>query len=134
MVGDLLQRISDHDRIESFLTNSTLNFIFSAFNLVVLGLVLLIYDFRIFAIFMVSSILYIMWIFIFLRKRKEIDFHRFLEMAYHQTTLIELIQGMQEIKLQNSARKRRWQWSTTRESDITRRSFIGSRAHCCSCR
>ena len=111
MVGDLLQRISDQNRIESFLTNSTLNFIFSAFNLVVFGIVLLIYDFRIFGIFIVSSLLYIIWILVFLRRRKEVDYHRFQELSAHQTTLIELIQGMQEIKLQNSSRKRRWQWS-----------------------
>lgn len=111
MVGDLLQRISDQDRIESFLTNSTLNFIFSSFNLLVFGVVLLIYDFRVFAVFLIASIIYVLWILIFLRRRKEVDYHRFQELAYHQTTLIELIQGMQEIKLQNSARKRRWQWS-----------------------
>lgn len=111
MVGDLMQRISDQDRIESFLTNSTLNFIFSSFNLIVFGVVLLIYDFRVFAVFLISSIIYVLWILIFLRKRKEVDYRRFQELAFHQTTLIELIQGMQEIKLQNSARKRRWQWS-----------------------
>lgn len=111
MVGDLLQRIRDQDRIEQFLTNSALNFIFSAFNLLVFGIVLLVYDFRVFAIFLVSSIIYIAWILIFLRRRKEIDYHRFQELSLHQTTLIELIEGMQEIKLQNSAQKRRWQWS-----------------------
>ena len=111
MVGDLLQRIADQDRIESFLTKSTLSFIFSVFNLLVFGIVLLIYDYRIFLIFLLSSILYVAWILVFLRKRKEVDYHRFQELSFHQNTLIELIQGMQEIKLQNSARKRRWQWS-----------------------
>ncbi len=110
-IGDLLQRIADQDRIESFLTNSTLNFIFSSFNLLVFGLVLLIYDYRIFLIFLAASVLYIIWIFVFLKRRKEIDYMRFQELSYHQNTLVELIQGMQEIKLQNSARKRRWQWS-----------------------
>ena len=118
MVGDLLQRISDQNRIESFLTNSTLQFLFSAFNLIVFGLVLLIYDFRIFGIFLASSILYLLWILVFLRRRKELDYHRFQELSAHQTTLIELIQGMQEIKLQNSGRKRRWLWS-----DIQARLF-----------
>ena len=111
MVGDLMQRISDQNRIEAFLTNSTLQFIFSAFNLVIFGLVLLIYDFRIFGIFLIASLLYVIWIFVFLRRRKEVDYRRFQELSAHQTTLIELIQGMQEIKLQNSGRKRRWQWS-----------------------
>ncbi|MCB9266108.1 MAG: peptidase domain-containing ABC transporter [Lewinellaceae bacterium] len=118
MVGDLLQRIADQDRIEEFLTHSTLNFLFSAFNLLVLSIVLLIYDFRIFLIFLVAAIVYVFWIFFFLRRRKEIDYHRFQELSYHQNILIELIQGMQEIKLQNSGRKRRWQWS-----DIQARLF-----------
>ncbi len=118
MVGDLLQRIADQRRIEAFLTNTTLQFIFSAFTLVVLGTVLLIYDFRIFAIFLVAGILYLIWILVFLRRRKEIDYSRFQELSVHQNTLIELIQGMQEIKLQNSGRKRRWQWS-----DIQARLF-----------
>ncbi|MBK6620148.1 MAG: peptidase domain-containing ABC transporter [Saprospirales bacterium] len=111
MTGDLLQRISDQNRIEDFLTNSTLNFLFSAFNLVIFGIVLLIYDVRIFGIFLVASILYVLWILIFLRRRKEVDYQRFQELSAHQNTLIELIQGMQEIKLQNSNRKRRLQWS-----------------------
>ncbi|HQU57990.1 MAG TPA: peptidase domain-containing ABC transporter [Saprospiraceae bacterium] len=111
MLGDLLQRISDQNRIESFLTNSTLSFIFSAFNLIVFGIVLLIYDLRIFSIFLIASLLYAFWIVVFLRRRKEVDYRRFQELSAHQSTLIELIQGMQEIKLQNSGRKRRWQWS-----------------------
>ncbi|MCO6491336.1 MAG: peptidase domain-containing ABC transporter [Phaeodactylibacter sp.] len=118
MTGDLLQRIADQKRIEGFLTNSTLQFVFSAFTLLVLGLVLLAYDFRIFGIFLAASIFYIAWILVFLRRRKEIDYTRFQELSAHQNTLIELIQGMQEIKLQNSGRKRRWLWS-----DIQARLF-----------
>lgn len=118
MTGDLLQRIADQKRIEGFLTNSTLQFVFSAFTLLVLGLVLLAYDFRIFGIFLAASIFYITWILVFLRRRKEIDYTRFQELSAHQNTLIELIQGMQEIKLQNSGRKRRWLWS-----DIQARLF-----------
>lgn len=118
MTGDLLQRISDQNRIESFLTHSTLQFVFSAFNLVIFGLVLLIYDFLIFGIFLAASALYVIWILVFLRRRREVDYHRFQELSGHQTTLIELIQGMQEIKLQNSGHKRRWQWS-----DIQARLF-----------
>ena len=111
IIGDLLQRIGDHRRIESFLTNSTLSIIFSMFNLVVFGIVLLIYDVRIFAIFFIASLLYIGWIFLFLRKRREVDHLRFQELSSNQSTLIELIQGMQEIKLQRSERKRRWKWA-----------------------
>ena len=111
MIGDLLQRISDQRRIEVFLTNSTLNFIFSAFNLVVFGAVLAIYDWQIFTIFLLGSALYTAWIFYFLRRRKEIDYVQFQELSDNHSTLIEFIQGMQEIKLQNSGVKRRRQWS-----------------------
>jgi ATP-binding cassette subfamily B protein len=111
VVGDLLQRIADQKRIESFLTNTTLQFIFSVFTLLVLSIVLLVYDWRIFGIFLVASLLYLGWILLFLRKRRKIDYRRFQQLSDHQTALIEMIQGMQEIKLQNSGRKRRWQWS-----------------------
>lgn len=111
MIGDLLQRINDHRRIEDFLTNSTLITIFSFFNLIVFSIVLLIYNTTIFAIFVMASLLYIGWITIFLRKRREIDFLNFEQLSENRNTLIELIQGMQEIKLQNSEKKRRWQWA-----------------------
>ncbi|MEM9919551.1 MAG: peptidase domain-containing ABC transporter [Bacteroidota bacterium] len=111
MIGDLLQRITDHDRIERFLTNSTLLTLFSFFNLVVFSIVLLIYDVTIFSIFLFASILYILWILIFLRKRKQVDYQNFEQLSENRSALIELIQGMQEIKLQNSERKRRAQWT-----------------------
>ncbi len=111
MVGDLLQRIGDHRRIETFLTNSTLNVIFSVFNLFAFGIVLFIYNITIFLIFFVASILYIIWIVLFLKKREEIDYLRFQQLADNQSNIIELIQGMQEIKLQNSQYKRRSSWT-----------------------
>lgn len=118
MVGDLLQRIADQRRIEAFLTSSTLSFLFSAVNLLVFGLVLWWYDGLIFAVFLGGSLLYVLWILLFLRRRQEVDYLRFQELANNQSNLIELIQGMQEIKLQNSGRKRRWLWS-----DIQARLF-----------
>ncbi len=111
MIGDLLQRIGDHQRIESFLTTSTLSIIFSFFNLIVFGIVLLIYNTTIFAIFTIASILFMLWVIIFLRKRRKVDHQRFEQLAENQSSLIELIQGMQEIKLQRSEKKRRWQWT-----------------------
>jgi len=110
MTGDLLQRIGDHRRIETFLTTSTLNVLFSLFNMLVFGLVLFIYNLTIFFIFLVASILYVFWISIFLKKRAEVDYMRFKQLADNQSALIELIQGMQEIKLQTSEKKRRWKW------------------------
>ena len=111
MTGDLLQRIKDHDRIELFLTNSTLITLFSFFNLLIFGIVLLIYNNLIFLIFLVASIFYLTWVTIFLKKRKEIDYQNFEQLAENRNVLIELIQGMQEIKLQSSEKKRRWQWT-----------------------
>ena len=111
MIGDLMQRIGDHTRIESFLTSSTLNVLFSLVNFIIFGIVLLVYNTTIFLIFLFASIAYLLWIIIFLKKRKEVDYQRFQELSQNQSTLIEMIQGMQEIKLQNSERKRRRLWT-----------------------
>ncbi len=110
MTGDLLQRIGDHRRIEEFLTVSTLNILFSAFTLLIFGTVLAIYSWTIFFIFLIASLLYVGWIFLFLKKRADADYLRFRALSENQSSLIELIQGMQEIKLQNSERKRRYGW------------------------
>lgn len=110
MTGDLLQRIGDHRRIEEFMTVSTLNIIFSAFNLVIFGGVLAVYNLKIFAIFLIASVLYVAWIFLFLKKRADADLMRFRALSDNQGAIIELIQGMQEIKLQNSEQKRRYGW------------------------
>ena len=112
MIGDLLQRISDHRRIEEFLTTSSLSIIFSAFSLVIFSIVLWIYSFLIFAVFAVASILYVLWILAFMKKREKVDFMLFQQRAENQHALIELIQGMQEIKLQNSERKHRYRWAS----------------------
>jgi len=111
MIGDLLQRIQDHERIEQFLTNSTLTALFSFFNLIIFSIILLLYDTTIFAVFFLGSILYILWVAIFLKKRKEIDYQRFEELSEDRSALIELINAMQEIKLQNSEKRRRWKWT-----------------------
>jgi len=109
--GDLLQRIGDHKRIESFLTQSTLSVLLSVLNLFVFGIVLAYYSLQIFTIFLISSVLYVLWIFVFLKKRKEIDYKAFQQMSDNQDSLIEIIQGMPEIKLQGSQLKRRWKWA-----------------------
>lgn len=109
--GDLLQRIGDHDRVERFLTQSSLSAIFSVINLLVFGLVLAYYSGAIFLIFLCSSALYIAWIVLFLKKRKEVDYRAFQQMSDNQDSLIEIIQGMPEIKLQGSQLKRRWKWA-----------------------
>ena len=109
--GDLLQRIGDHKRIESFLTNSSLKLLLSVTSFIVFGIVLAIYSLDIFLIFLASSFLYVGWIFIFLKMRKEVDYRAFQELSDNQDALIEIIHGMPEIKLQGSQLKRRWKWA-----------------------
>ncbi|MCB0640842.1 MAG: ATP-binding cassette domain-containing protein, partial [Phaeodactylibacter sp.] len=111
MTGDLLQRIGDHRRIEQFLTASSLSILFSLFNFFIFGLVLLFYNWVIFLVFLIASVIYVLWLLAFMRKRKVVDNQRFEHLSENQSALIELIQGMQEIKLQNSQTKHRWQWA-----------------------
>ncbi len=110
MIGDIMQRIGDHRRIESFLTTSTLNILFSMVNLVIFGVVLVIYDLTIFMLFVVGSVLYFIWIYLFMKKRRELDFKRFAQLADNQSNLFQLITGMQEIKLNNCEKQKRWEW------------------------
>jgi ATP-binding cassette subfamily B protein len=110
MIGDIMQRIGDHRRIESFLTTSTLNILFSFINLIIFGIVLAIYDMRIFMIFFIGSILYIIWIYLFMKKRRELDFKRFAQLSDNQSNLFQIITGMQEIKLNNCEKQKRWEW------------------------
>ncbi|MCP5102019.1 MAG: peptidase domain-containing ABC transporter, partial [bacterium] len=110
MIGDIMQRIGDHRRIESFLTTSTLNILFSMINLVIFGVVLSIYDMRIFVIFIVGSALYFLWIYLFMKKRRELDFKRFAQLSDNQSNLFQLITGLQEVKLNNWEKQKRWEW------------------------
>jgi ATP-binding cassette, subfamily B, bacterial len=111
MTGDLMQRMSDQGRIESFLTQSSLSIIFSVVNFVIFSFILCLYSLKIFAVFAFAAVLYIGWITFFLRQRKQIDYVRFQQMSQNQSSVIELIQGMPEIKLQGSERKRRQAWA-----------------------
>lgn len=110
MTGDIMQRINDHHRIESFLTSSSLNVLFSLVNLIVFSFVLAYYNLTIFAVFFVGSLLYFIWILFFLKRRADLDFKRFSQNAQNQSKVMELITGMQEIKLHNAERQKRWQW------------------------
>lgn len=110
MTGDIMQRINDHHRIEQLLTNSSLNTLFSLVNLVVFSIVLLFYDFRLFLIYLAGALLYIGWITFFLKKRKELDYKRFSQVSQEQSKVIELVNGMQEIKMHNAEKKKRWGW------------------------
>ena len=110
MIGDIMQRIGDHSRIEAFLTSSTLNTLFSFVNLIVFSIVLALYSLKLFTVFLVASVLYVLWITIFLKKRKELDYKRFAQASAEQSNLYQLITGMQEIKLNNCEKQKRWEW------------------------
>lgn len=110
MTGDLLQRINDHERVERFLTAQTLSVLFSAFSFVIFGGVLLYYNRLIFLIFLVGSGLYAGWVFLFLKKRRLLDYEYFEQRARNQSKTMQMLGGMQEIKLQNCERRRRWEW------------------------
>ncbi|MEO1712756.1 MAG: ATP-binding cassette domain-containing protein, partial [Bacteroidota bacterium] len=112
LTGDLLQRIGDHRRVELFLTTTAMGLLFSVVTFVVFGLILLFYSPWIFLLFMVGSALYFGWLIFFLKRRAVIDQQRFDQLAENQNALIEIIQGMPEIKLQNSSQKHRWAWAT----------------------
>ncbi len=110
MVGDIMQRMGDHSRIENFLTSQTLNTLFSFTTLLVFSIVLAYYHMMIFTLFLVSSVVYVIWIVLFLKKRKELDHRRFGISSDTQSVVVQLIQGMQEIKLSNSEKHKRWEW------------------------
>ena len=110
MTGDIMQRINDHHRIEQLLTNSSLNTLFSLVNLIIYSIVLLFYDYKLFLVYLAGAVLYIGWITFFLKKRKELDYKRFSQVSQEQSKVIELINGMQEIKMHNAEKQKRWDW------------------------
>lgn len=110
MTGDIMQRISDHSRIESLLTTTSLNVLFSLVNLIIFGAVLAWYNLTIFFVFLLGSLFYLGWVSLFLRKRRNLDYRRFTQMSKEQSKVMELINGMQEIKLHNAEKEKRWSW------------------------
>jgi ATP-binding cassette, subfamily B, bacterial len=108
--GDIMQRMNDHSRIQNFLTGTSLSTLFSLFNLVIFSVVLAMYNTGIFFVFAAASVLYILWIFIFLKKRKQLDYKQFDIASAEQSKTMEIVQGMQEIKLHGCEKPKRWQW------------------------
>ncbi len=110
LMGDLMQRIGDHSRVNSFLTQQALNVAFSLVCFVVFGCVLLVYNRLIFVIFLLGSIIYSGWIMLFLRRRKVVDYELFEQQAMNNNKTYQLLTSMQEIKLQDCEQRRRWEW------------------------
>lgn len=110
MVGDILQRINDHTRIKNYLTNSSLSVLFSVVTIVIFSIVLLLYNTIIFAIFFVGSALYFAWVWVFMKRRAELDNRNFAQQSANQSNVVQLITGMQEIKLNGCEQQKRWEW------------------------
>ena len=109
-IGDLMQRIEDHSRIKSFLMGNSLGFIFSLANFVVFSVVLGYYSLLVLGVFLLGNTLYILWVAFFMKYRRELDYKRFSQSATERNKMIQLIQGMQDIKLNNCERQKRWEW------------------------
>ncbi|MBN1986626.1 MAG: peptidase domain-containing ABC transporter, partial [Prolixibacteraceae bacterium] len=110
MIGDLRQRIDDNQRIQSFLTGNLISMSFGIFIFIIYSFVMAYYDWMILLIFYIGSALYVGWIMLFLKKRKELDYKRFNVAAANQSNVYQLITGMQEIKLNNCEKQKRWEW------------------------
>lgn len=113
LMGDLLQRIGDHSRVQNFLTGQVLNVVFTFLSFIIFGIVLFVYNRIIFGVFIVGSIIYGLWISSFLRRRKVLDYELFEQQAINQNKTYQFITSMQEIKLQDCEQRRRWEWEDT---------------------
>jgi len=116
LTGDILQRVDDNNRIEEFLTSASLIILFSFFNLVVFGIVLAIFSVKILLLFLSGSALYIIWVSLFMKSRARLDHQRFKQMSLSGTKLINIVNGMQEIKLTQSELSMRWDWEKLQAS------------------
>ena len=110
MLGDIMQRIGDNGRIQSFLTGTLISIVFSFFTFIIYGCIMASYHAGILAIFLTGSILYALWVTVFLKQRRKLDYKRFQQAADNQSNIVQLINGMQEIKLSNCERQKRWDW------------------------
>lgn len=119
LMGDLLQRIGDHSRVQNFLTGQFLNVVFTFLSFVVFGFVLFIYNKTIFCVFVAGSIAYGLWISSFLRRRKVLDYELFEQQAINQNRTYQFVTSMQEIKLQDCEQRRRWEWEDTQAELFT---------------
>lgn len=116
LAGDLIRRIEDHRTIEAFLTQSVLNILFSVLTIIIFGVVLAIYSWKIFLVFLVFSAFYIGWVKLFMKKRADLNRKNFEQMALNQDNLMQLVYGMQDIKLLGCERQKRWEWENIQAS------------------
>ena len=113
LMGDLMQRMNDHSRVNNFLTQQTLNITFAMLTFLVFSVVLFFYNKLVFAIFLLGSILYGVWMTLFLKRRKLLDYELFEQQAINNNKTYEFITTIQESKLQDCEQRRRWEWEDT---------------------
>lgn len=111
-IGDIMQRIGDHSRIQAFMTGNALTTFFSLFNFIVFAFILVYYDVQILLVFIVGNTLYVLWIVFFMRYRRRLDNARFTQSSVNQSNMVQMITGMQEIKLNNCEKQQRWLWES----------------------
>jgi ATP-binding cassette subfamily B protein len=124
LLGDLIQRIDDHRRVEQFLTAQTLTILFSAFSFVIFGGVLLYYNLTIFLVFVLGSAIYSGWVFLFLKRRRLLDYELFSQRGQNHSKTVQMLSGMQEIKLQHCESRRRWEWEDV-QADLFQTNIAG---------
>ena len=110
MIGDILQRAQDHERIRSFIMNNSLNLVFSSLTFITFGVILLIYNPIIFSIFLSGSILYVVWVLGFLKVRKKLDWEYFDLVSKNQSYWVETVSSISDIKINNYEKQKRWKW------------------------
>jgi len=110
MIGDIMQRMGDHSRIQTFLTSSLVNILFATITLLIYTVIMATYHPGILVVFVIGSLLYIGWVLLFLKKRRTLDYKRFQQASANQSNIVQLITGMQEIKLNNCEKQKRWEW------------------------
>ena len=112
MIGDIMQRIEDYNRVQAFLTGSLLSMAVAIITFLIYSIVMAGYDIGIFGVFLIGSIFYILWIVLFLKRRRKLDYMRFHEASANQSNIVQLINGMQDIKLNNCEKQKRWEWES----------------------
>ena len=110
LVGDIMQRIGDHNRIRTFLTDSLISILFAGITLVMYTIIMASYNLGILGVFLLGSAMYIGWVVLFLKRRRELDYKRFQQSAANQSNIVQLVTGMQEIKLNSCEKQKRWEW------------------------
>jgi ATP-binding cassette, subfamily B, bacterial len=112
MTTDLIQRVEDQRLVEQFLSNTSLNVLFSMINILLFGGILLHYNSRLFLFFCCGSFLYFVWVLLFVKRRATLAYLRRDELAENRSSVLQIINGIHEIKLNNSERKRRREWES----------------------